>query len=83
TQNILASYENKVHDLWKDVYNLDQNPGYIFDPSTNLCAHITSQSQTNRRLDRNLIHTLDNLSYSIEHLSMIAIEKILIDPFLL
>ncbi|CAF3700170.1 unnamed protein product [Rotaria sp. Silwood1] len=69
-----------IHDLWKDVYNLDQNPGYIFDPSTNLCAHITSQSQTNRRLDRNLIHTLDNLSYSIEHLSMIGIEKILIDP---
>ncbi|CAF1596974.1 unnamed protein product, partial [Rotaria sp. Silwood1] len=79
-QNILALYENKVHDLWKDVYNLDQNPGYTYDPSTNLCAHITSQSQINRRLDRYLIHTLDNVSYSIEHLSMIGIEKIPIDP---
>ncbi|CAF3931338.1 unnamed protein product [Rotaria sordida] len=78
-QNILASYENKVHDLWKDVYNLNQNPGYTYDPSTNICAHITSQSQINRRLDRYLIHTLDNLSYSIEHLSMIGIEKIPID----
>ncbi|CAF4749687.1 unnamed protein product, partial [Rotaria sp. Silwood1] len=78
-QNILSTYENEVHDLWKDIYHLDQNPGFTFDPSTNLFARITSDSQINRRLDRYLLHTLDNLSYSIEHLSMIGIETIPID----
>ncbi|CAF1686174.1 unnamed protein product, partial [Rotaria sp. Silwood1] len=61
-QNILATYENEVHDLWKDIYHLDQNPGFTFDPSTNICARITSNSKTSRRLDRYLLHTLDNLS---------------------
>ncbi|CAF3416154.1 unnamed protein product, partial [Rotaria sp. Silwood2] len=79
-QNILATYENEVHDLWKDIYHLDQNPGFTFDPSNNLCARITSDSQINRRLDRYLIHTLDNISYSIEYLLMIGIETIPIDP---
>ncbi|CAF3213741.1 unnamed protein product, partial [Rotaria sp. Silwood2] len=79
-QNILATYENEVHDLWKDSYRLDENPGFTFDPSNNLCARITSQSQINRRLDRYLIHTLDNISYSIEYLLMIGIETIPIDP---
>ncbi|CAF4073889.1 unnamed protein product, partial [Rotaria sp. Silwood2] len=79
-QNILATYENKVHDLWKDIYHLDQNPGFTFDPSSNICARITCQSPINRRLDRYLIYALDNLSYAIEHLSMIGMEKIPIDP---
>ncbi|CAF3304625.1 unnamed protein product [Rotaria sp. Silwood2] len=80
-QNILAAYEKDVHDLWKEVYRLDENPGFTFDPSRNICAQITSRSQKNRRLDRYLIHTLYNLSYSIEHLSMIAVDTIPIDPF--
>ncbi|CAF3602493.1 unnamed protein product [Rotaria sp. Silwood1] len=80
-QNILATYENEIHDLWKEIYRLDQNPGFTFDPSRNICAQITSQSQISRRLDRYLIHTLYNLSYSIEHLSMIATDIIPIDPF--
>ncbi|CAF4326236.1 unnamed protein product, partial [Rotaria sordida] len=60
-QNLLATYEDEIHDLWKDIYDLDENPGFTFDPSTNICARITSESQINRRLDRYLIHTLDNL----------------------
>ncbi|CAF1590721.1 unnamed protein product [Rotaria magnacalcarata] len=80
-QNILAMYENDIHDLWKEMYRLDENPGFTFDPLRNICAQITSQSQRSRRLDRYLIHTLYNLSYSIEHLSMIATDTISIDPF--
>ncbi|CAF4297561.1 unnamed protein product, partial [Adineta steineri] len=57
------------------------NPGFTYDPSRNICAKITSQSQINRRLDRYLIHTLYNLSYSIENLSMIATDTIPIDSF--
>jgi poly(A) polymerase len=57
-----------------------QNPGFTFDPSLNICARITSDSQINRRLDRYLIHTLHNLYYSIEHLNMIGMEPVPIDP---
>ncbi|CAF1548914.1 unnamed protein product, partial [Adineta steineri] len=67
-QNILTAYENDIHDLWKEVYRLDENAGFTYDPSRNICAKITSQSQINRCLDRYLIHTLYNLSYSIENL---------------
>ncbi|CAF1501248.1 unnamed protein product, partial [Rotaria sordida] len=80
-QNLLGTYEDEIHDLWKDIYDLDENPGFTFDPSNNICAQITSESQINRRLDRYLIHTLDNLSYSTEHLSMTGIETIPIDSF--
>ncbi|CAF3073401.1 unnamed protein product, partial [Rotaria socialis] len=79
-QNILEKYEDEVHDLWKIIYHLDQNPGFTFDPSNNICARITSTSQTNRRLDRYLVHTLDTVSYSIEHLAIIGTQPIPIDP---
>ncbi|CAF1509062.1 unnamed protein product, partial [Adineta ricciae] len=78
-QNILNTYENDIHDLWKEVYRLDEDPGFTYDPSRNICAKIISESQKSRRLDRYLIHTLYNLSYSIENLSMIAIDTIPID----
>ncbi|CAM4806452.1 unnamed protein product [Rotaria magnacalcarata] len=78
-QNILEKYEDEVHDLWKDIYHLDKNPGFTFDPSNNICARITSISQKDRRLDRYLVHTLDTVSYSIEHLSMIGTQPIPID----
>ncbi|CAF4291354.1 unnamed protein product, partial [Rotaria sordida] len=44
-QNLLATYEDEIHDLWKDIYDLDENPGFTFDPSNNICAQITSESQ--------------------------------------
>ena len=93
-QKLLQKYNNDVHDLWKDIYDLNkvtyrqriniilfhfQNPGFIFDPSRNLCAGITSVSQMKRRLDRYLIHTLENLLYSVEHLDMIGTDTIPID----
>jgi 2'-5' RNA ligase len=99
-QNMLEKYSNDVHDLWKEIYNLDevrnshsisdypqmrgsafvfQNPGFTFDPSSNICAHITSVSQIKRRLDRYFIHTLQNLSYSVEHINMIGTDTIPID----
>ncbi|CAF3432228.1 unnamed protein product [Rotaria socialis] len=80
-QDILEKYQDEVHDLWKDIYHIDQNPGYTFDPSSNLCARITSTSQIKLRSDRYLMRTLDTLSYSIEHLAIIGTETIPINPF--
>ncbi|CAF1585255.1 unnamed protein product, partial [Rotaria magnacalcarata] len=80
-QDILEKHQDEVHDLWKAIYHLDQNPGYTFDPSSNLCARITSDSQIKLRSDRYIMHTLDTLSYSIEHLAIIGTETIPIDPF--
>ena len=56
-----------------------QNPGFTFDPSRNRCANITSISQIKRRLDRYLIHTLQNLSYSVQNLNMIGTDAIPLD----
>ncbi|CAF1366340.1 unnamed protein product [Rotaria sp. Silwood1] len=78
-QNILQKHQYQIHDLWKDIYDLDENPGYTFDPSRNTCAQITSDFQFSLRLDRYLLHKLYNLSYSIEHLNMIGLETISID----
>ncbi|CAF3680828.1 unnamed protein product [Adineta steineri] len=79
-QNMLEKYSNDIHDLWKDTYDIEQNPGFTYDPSRNICARITSDTQINRRFDRYLIHTLYNLYYSIQHLNMIGIDTIPIDP---
>ncbi|CAF4656554.1 unnamed protein product, partial [Rotaria sp. Silwood2] len=79
-QNILQRRQHQIHDLWKDIYDLDENPGYTFDPSRNTCAQITSNFQLSLRLDRYLLHKLHNISYSIEHLNMIGLETIPIDP---
>ncbi|UJR14808.1 hypothetical protein I4U23_001795 [Adineta vaga] len=78
-QCLLQKYENDVHDLWKDFYDLEQNPGFTYDPSRNLCAQITSRTQINRRFDRYFIHTLKNLYYSVQHLNMIGIDTIPVD----
>ncbi len=61
------------------ICSIFQNPGFTFDPSRNLCAGITSVSQIKRRLDRYFIHTLQNLSYAVEHLNMVGIDTIPID----
>ncbi|CAF3510562.1 unnamed protein product [Rotaria sordida] len=79
-QNILQRHQHQIHDLWKDIYDLDENSGYTFDPSRNICAQITSDFQLSLRLDRYLLHKLHNLSYSIEHLNIVGLETISIDP---
>ncbi|CAF0817431.1 unnamed protein product [Adineta ricciae] len=78
-QNLLEKYESSVHDLWKKVYDLEQNPGFTYDPSKNMCAEIMSRTQINRRFDRCLVHTLNNLYYSVEHLNMIGTDTIAVD----
>lgn len=57
-----------------------QNPGYTYDPSRNLCAQITSGTQIKRRFDRYFLHTLHNLYYSVQQMSMIGVDTIPIDP---
>ncbi|CAF0914485.1 unnamed protein product [Adineta steineri] len=69
-QHLLEKYQYQIHDLWKDIYDIEENPGYTFD---------TSQSQASHRFDRYLLHLLQNLSYSIEHLNMVGLDTILID----
>ncbi|UJR31913.1 hypothetical protein I4U23_019387 [Adineta vaga] len=78
-QYLLQKYQYQIHDLWKDIYDIDENSGYTFDPTRNSCAQITSKSKESLRLDRYLLHTLHNLSYSIEHLNMVGLETISID----
>jgi hypothetical protein len=75
-ENILQKYKYQIHDLWKDIYDIDDNPGYTFIPSHNPCAQITSDSQISLRSDRYLLHKLPNLSYSIEHLETIVIDSL-------
>ncbi|CAF1158592.1 unnamed protein product [Rotaria magnacalcarata] len=77
--DLLDKYQEEVHDLWKQIYNIDENPGYTFDPSRNICAQIMSDSQINRRFDRYLLHKLNNVYYSIEHLQLVGTETIPID----
>ncbi|CAF4439246.1 unnamed protein product, partial [Rotaria magnacalcarata] len=78
-QNLLQTYQHQIHDLWRDIYDLDENPGYTFDPSRNICSRITSDFPLSLRLDRYLLHRLHNLSYSIEHLNIVGLETIVID----
>jgi len=78
-ENFLKEYEGQIRDLWKEIYSIDDAPGFTFDPSTNICAKITSESQVNRRLDRYFLHSLANLSYSIENLSLSGKESFFID----
>ncbi|CAM4875460.1 unnamed protein product [Rotaria socialis] len=78
-QNLLQTYQRQIHDLWSDIYDLDENPGYTFDPSRNICSRITSDFSLSLRLDRYLLHRLPNLSYSIEHLNIVGLETIVID----
>ncbi|CAF0911024.1 unnamed protein product [Didymodactylos carnosus] len=74
-QDLLSN--QMLNDLWKDVYDLDENPGYTFDPSRNLCAKITSHTMINRREDRYLLKT--KLNYDIEHLNMIGFETYVVN----
>ncbi|CAF0878678.1 unnamed protein product [Adineta ricciae] len=78
-QYLLQKYQYQIHDLWRDIYDIEENPGYTFDPLRNSCAKITSKSSESHRLDRYLLHTLHNLSYSIEHMNMIGLETISVD----
>lgn len=79
-RNLLKSHQKEVHDLWCECHDLEHEPGITFDPSVNICAEITSRTKLKRRFDRYLIHNLNNLSYSIDHMTMIGKESIPIDP---
>ncbi|CAF1253970.1 unnamed protein product, partial [Didymodactylos carnosus] len=70
-------HNQMFNDLWKDVYDLEENPGYTFDPSHNLCAKITSDTMINRRVDRYLLQS--KLNYDIEHLNMIGLETYIVN----
>jgi len=42
-------------DIWKQLFPLD--PGFTFDPETNILAKLTSRSGKQRRLDRVMVRS--------------------------
>jgi len=39
-------------DAWLSTHKIHKRPGYTFDPSTNICAAITTKKNISRRLDK-------------------------------
>ena len=78
-ENLLDKSRYQIHDLWKEFYDLDENPGYTIDRIRNTCAQQTTEFPSSLRADRYLLHKLSNLTYSITHLNMVGLETIIVD----